>query len=49
VTRFVAHGTGRTDTEAQVLILVGAAAVLVGGAIAATNGALRLLDILNDA
>jgi len=49
LTRFIAHGTGWTDTEVRLALAFGTATVLVTTAIAATNGMLRLLDILNDA
>ena len=49
LTRFIANGTGWSDTEVRLALALGTATVLVTSAIAATNGMLRLLDILNDA
>jgi Flp pilus assembly pilin Flp len=49
LTRFIADGTGRTDAEVQVLIVVGAVPVLVSGAVLASRGVVRLVDFLADA
>ena len=49
LTRFIADGTGRTDGEIKALIVVGAVPVLVAGAVAASRGAVRLIDFIADA
>jgi hypothetical protein len=46
LTRFVVDGTGRSEGEVRVLLVVGAVPVLVAGTVAASRGLLRLLDVL---
>lgn len=48
LTRFVADGTGRSEAEVRVLVVAGAVPVLVAGTVAASRGALRLIDFLVD-
>jgi hypothetical protein len=48
VTRFIADGTGRTEAEVRVLIVAGAVPLLVAGTVAASRGAVRLVDFLID-
>ena len=48
LTRFVADGTGRSDAEVRVLVAVGAVPVLVACTVAASRGAMRLIDFMVD-